>query len=251
MDPVTTAALAKKIVTEVDGPPAPDGPADVVAALTGLDQETAEFLTRASGGELRSLLTADLRFLRLKRALKVARKAQSLLEASGRAAAAGDMNVVIPLLEAASLQEDDELIERWAGLLANATDPAGSPVEPGFPDVLRQLSQVDARLFDYIVLRGHQVVHDRWYLRPLHRGEIKHAGPVNDDDAFSVALENLLRVRLVVEVPMLKEKRRDGGIGLTFDDQRIKLSSYGAKFAKAVHRGGAEQEPEGPPAQTD
>jgi Abortive infection alpha len=158
---------------------------------------------------------------------------------------------VIPLLEAASLQDDDELIERWAGLLANATDPAGSPVEPGFPDVLRQLSPVDARLFDYIVLRGHQVVQDRWFLRPLHRGEIKHSGPVKDDDAFSVALENLLRVRLVVEVPMLREKRGGGQIGLTFDDERIKLSSYGAKFAKAVHRGDVEQELGGPPAQSE
>jgi hypothetical protein len=37
-----------------------------VAALTGLDERTAEFLTKASGGEFRSLLTADLRFLRLK-----------------------------------------------------------------------------------------------------------------------------------------------------------------------------------------
>lgn len=55
------------------------------------------------------------------------------------------------LLEKASLEEDDELLERWANLLGNATDKnyAGS-VRKIFIDTLESLEPIDVKIFDDI-----------------------------------------------------------------------------------------------------
>lgn len=58
------------------------------------------------------------------------------------------LNVSVPLLEAASLCEDDYLREHWAALLANATSSVSGKASareiPSFVDVLRNLSPVEA-----------------------------------------------------------------------------------------------------------
>jgi Abortive infection alpha len=237
VDPLSAGTVVAKVTKTLDGPPAPDGPAEVVAALADLDLETAAFLTKASGGELRSLVTPDLRYFRLKHALRVARKAAKLLKSAGREATRGDMNVVIPVLEAASLQEDEELVDRWAALLANATDPEGASVEPGFSDVLRQLSAADARLFDHIVSTAIKVVGDRWVTLQAHRIGLSRQGPIDDQEEFAVALENLLRLRLIVELPSVQERRRPSRQAeLVLVEDGIKVSAYGVKFARAVSR---------------
>jgi hypothetical protein len=55
------------------------------------------------------------------------------------------------LLEKASLEEDDDLLERWANLLGNATDKnyAGS-VRKIFIDTLESLEPIDVKIFDDI-----------------------------------------------------------------------------------------------------
>jgi hypothetical protein len=53
----------------------------------------------------------------------------------------------LPMIENASMQDDEDLHTRWAALLANA---AASPdsVHPSFIEVLRQLTPRDAKLLD-------------------------------------------------------------------------------------------------------
>ena len=50
-------------------------------------------------------------------------------------------NIWVPLLQAASLETDDSLQERWASLLANASK-TDSQVLPSFLDILKQLTGV-------------------------------------------------------------------------------------------------------------
>jgi hypothetical protein len=55
------------------------------------------------------------------------------------------MNVLVPLLEAGSPEEDGGMAARWAALLANAArGDAGPEVPPSFADVLRQLTRLAA-----------------------------------------------------------------------------------------------------------
>jgi Abortive infection alpha len=53
------------------------------------------------------------------------------------------------MVERASVEDDDELQDRWANLLSNAADPRrDTEVLPAFPDILRQLSTQEANFLD-------------------------------------------------------------------------------------------------------
>jgi hypothetical protein len=54
-----------------------------------------------------------------------------------------------PVLESASIEDDDEMQTRWAALLANEAICVGS-VHPSFIETLKQLAPDDARLLDRI-----------------------------------------------------------------------------------------------------
>src|SRR5262245_44725718 len=51
--------------------------------------------------------------------------------------------ILMPILEKASLEEDDNLHRRWVALLANAAGRPGS-VSAAFPNILSELSPLDA-----------------------------------------------------------------------------------------------------------
>src|SRR5579863_5626056 len=59
------------------------------------------------------------------------------------------LSVLQPLVEAASLEEDDDLQNIWANLLANATDPRELiTVRSMFPAILRDLRHRDVKFLD-------------------------------------------------------------------------------------------------------
>lgn len=145
------------------------------------------------------------------------------------------------------------MCDRWAALLANATDPEGSAVEPSFPDVLRQLSSTDARLIEYIVNRSEleataaidddddEAVGELPDMPALDRSELLAADPIPDPQDYMISLDNLLRLRILISDPLVRSRPRALGgprrrTTVTFDDDRVKLSAYGAKFARAVRR---------------
>src|SRR5580658_73432 len=61
--------------------------------------------------------------------------------------------IAVPLLEAATLVEDEDLRERWwASLLANAANPESNPkVESAFITILSSLSPRQAQFLDILV----------------------------------------------------------------------------------------------------
>jgi hypothetical protein len=75
--------------------------------------------------------------------------ADKLLVEVGREPQAVPLKTLLPLLDAASLEEEVSMAARWASLLANAADPAQRvQVQPGFAEVLRQLTPTDARVLE-------------------------------------------------------------------------------------------------------
>lgn len=57
----------------------------------------------------------------------------------------------VPLIEAASYEESDEVQELWAKLLASALDPASSvSVEKPFVGILRQVGAVEASILSFV-----------------------------------------------------------------------------------------------------
>ena len=61
------------------------------------------------------------------------------------------LNVAIPIFEAASLEEDDDLQDLWARLLVNAADSgSGCEVKRGFVSILQDFGHMEARLLQAI-----------------------------------------------------------------------------------------------------
>lgn len=58
----------------------------------------------------------------------------------------------LPLIEFATLEDDDDLKELWSNLLANALDPNMSEIDKSFVSVLSELTALDAIEFQRIVL---------------------------------------------------------------------------------------------------
>src|SRR5919106_3040696 len=93
-------------------------------------------------------LADKVRIFRFNAAIRAMRKAKEKIAKSGLHAHPIDLKRLIPMLEGASLEEDDDLVSRWAGLIASAA--TNSDTLPAFADILRQLTPEEARMLDFM-----------------------------------------------------------------------------------------------------
>ena len=84
---------------------------------------------------------------RFKRQLRMLREVQRLVDESGLKINPIATRLFFPVLEAAAIEDDDEMQTRWAALIANEATNFGS-VHPSFIEILRQIAPEDARLLD-------------------------------------------------------------------------------------------------------
>ena len=182
VDPVSIAAGSKALSKIGDSPELPP--------------DIEKFLEGVSGGARREVgawIGDHFRYRRMKAQLKLLEKATEHLRRAGRDPREVKWSVLFPLLEAGSLEEDDEMSDRWAALLASAADPAAAEVPPSFPEVLKQLSSDDARILDFIVRAGLNAP------AALDANYLAQVGPIKDPDRIRMSIENLLRVRILRE----------------------------------------------------
>ena len=180
-------------------------------------------------------------------------RAADFLRARGREPRRVPDNVLLPLLEAGSLEEDESLAEKWSALLANATDPAAEAVPPAFPEILRQLSSDDARLLDHMVHVPATTGRPRIPVTVLQHQlqALLRTGPIQEPERFSVALDNLLRLRLATEHTYTPPTRRPMSAAVSMSEPAplripgVRVTALGAAFARACSAGTAL--PEEPP----
>jgi Abortive infection alpha len=244
-DPLITGAISTGRALEKAADSAPGPPVSAHELNTGeLAPETLDYLTRASGGPLGELwaIPGDwIRFRRWKRAVKRAEEARRILADRGREPRQVDDSTLVPLLEAANLTDDDTLAAKWAALLANATDPAADPVLPVHAEILKQLSPDDAILLDHIVVHGTpHVLKMPLTMRSLDIGVLQRTGPIKNAIRFRIAIDNLLRLRVLVEIV---QQQRQSTRATTNDlslggvpklSTTLRISALGAAFVRAV-----------------
>lgn len=109
---------------------------------------SADLITIATTAVLTQFLTpAAKNFgeVALERAKQVGAKATSFLITVGRTPQPVEEKLLLPLLQAASLETNETLADLWAALLANAADPDQQAiVQPVFISILRELTPTDA-----------------------------------------------------------------------------------------------------------
>lgn len=124
------------------------------AAVASLYKVAKPFLAKVIGPaseEIGELGRDYIKGWRAKNGNQVLAGADTLLKDAGREPQQVPLKTLLPLLDAASLEDDAVLAAHWMALLANAADPAQRlQVQPAFIEVLRQLTPTDAQVLDYI-----------------------------------------------------------------------------------------------------
>lgn len=120
--------------------------------------DTGSFFNKAFGDIVVDgigLVRDRLKFYRFERASVLAHETTERLKAKGVSEYRSlHPSVGIPLIEHATLEDDDELSERWAALLASALDPSSVRVTKRMVTTLSELSPLDARLVDHLYNDG-------------------------------------------------------------------------------------------------
>jgi hypothetical protein len=196
--------------------------------------EVSRFMGTVIGSpsiELSEMAAEQVRAWRFRREIKFAKRAMKQLADAGMDPTAVPMRTLAPLLEGATLEDDDAMSERWAALLANAAGRARD-VPPSFPSVLRDLEPIEARILDHAYEALMQIAPEvrATQLFGIFRNDVVAALGLSDD-RYTYHADNLIRLRLLRQPP---------GPVVQHVDLLI-LSEFGRAFVRACR----------PPSQPD
>ena len=100
-------------------------------------------------GEIAERFKDSARLYRFGRQLECLKKAEKMAKDAGFTPKAVAIKILFPLLEGASLEEDEDLHTMWAALLANASSPTnGERVRPNFIPLLKQLHPFEVLILE-------------------------------------------------------------------------------------------------------
>ena len=132
---------------------------------------------------------------RFKRQIRLFQEVKRLVDQSGEDIKPIAPRLFFPILEAASVEDDDDMQSRWAALLANAATT--NSVHPSFIEVLRNLAPDEARLLDklYDACKLKNTSRVRPWVDSISIAEQtrRRSAGENPEDAFA----NLVRLGLI------------------------------------------------------
>lgn len=168
-------------------------------------RETAGFIARFVSGPLEQgmgIFEDHLRYMRWERQSRLMQRAQEFLRVGGLSAPTRPvpLKLLIPIMQGASLEEDDDLQDRWAALLVNAANANfRNEVRRSYAAILEQLTPLDARLLDVLYsLPFEQSQHDGIATAKLPKyarikEEKEHEFPLPSEEIV-ISLSNLARL---------------------------------------------------------
>jgi hypothetical protein len=165
--------------------------------------------------EVGAIIADNVRVYRVKNLLRTTEKTKRILQDAGLPPNPVPTRLLLPILDTCSVEDNDDLQECWAGLLASASQEADS-LSPSFIETLKQLTPKEAKHYDHIFVE----------VSKLHKGDLKRSNSIPYEaftDAWKApkgALETYERLGLV---------RRDYDVELSSNAWRI---TYDAKNMK-------------------
>lgn len=170
----------------------------------------------------------------------------------------GQLNIVppklaLPIIENASLEEDDELQDLWANLLTSALDPNfNGKVRAAHIDIIKQLEVIDVHLLNFIFKNYKQRLEsvgrssgDMFYTPTqfnIHRTEIMDKLKI-DSNVYENSIDNLIRLRCIasfVENKTVKsvsrhafESQRHARVSVVHGYNSVCMTSFGVNFIEA------------------
>ena len=214
-------------------------------------QTLKDFLVKIAGPaaeEFGLLIRDKVRTWRFKKQLDMLGNAQRMLKEAGIEPSSVPWKTLVPLLEGAALEQDDDLSTKWAALLANAANPDCSvAVHPGFGNVLSQLSPIGARFLEEVAKTQEAHLKEAPLPRSVERIHVKAAplikrfGIALQD--FDVMAENLGRLGLCeIGGPTFKEHTAKGEAVYERTDE-VWITRFGFRFVMACRFPARESAP--------
>lgn len=119
-------------------------------------REAGGFIAKYISGSLEEaigIFEDKLKYLRWERQQRLFKRADEFLKRSGISGPSRPvpLKLAIPILQGATLEEDDLLQDRWAALLVNAANASfDGEIRRSYMSILEQLTPLDARILDVI-----------------------------------------------------------------------------------------------------
>lgn len=141
------------------------------------------------------MLTDWLEVVRFERQVRLANRCRETLRQVGllgktRAVAP---KFVLPIIECASLEEDDYLQDLWANLLTGAMDPTRPHITMAYIDVLKQLEKVDAVILKALA----ELFAESAYTQAVLRETLMDKIDGLDVEGYQRSVDNLIRLGCV------------------------------------------------------
>lgn len=176
----------------------------------GIDavREAGRFIARYVAGPLEEgvgILSDRLKYVRWERQVRLMQRADQLLREAGLDAPSRPvpLKIAIPLLQAATIEDDDSLQDLFAALLVNAANAAsGVEIHRSFIEILAQITPLEARIL--------KVIYSLSFIEARHAGIStgdlpdtarilgeKENATEQPPDEIALALGNLVRVGCV------------------------------------------------------
>jgi hypothetical protein len=204
---------------------AKEGLKETVKQMFAPVQDIVRRVSGPAATEIGLMLGDHFRVWRLKRTVRLMEDVEEVVSDAGLTLKPVAPRLLFPILEAATLEDEKELHQRWVWLLTNAaTIDFDTEILPCFPDILKQLTSEEARFLDSACDDATENAEQR--NTPQTAALYGLLGPNQISGsllstAHPLVLENLERLMLV---------SRHSGVKLSTDDQR-----YSNTFAAANH----------------
>jgi hypothetical protein len=210
---------------------------------SGPVDKAVDLLHRLTGpmfDEFGAILADKAKVYRAKNLVSTVRKVERILGDAGLPANAVPTRLLLPIMEASSVENTETLQEMWAGLLATASQQTDS-VSPSFIEALKQLTPDEARHLEVICQESLKLfkkerLTDGTELVLWAFGARSYVGPKEFDVPPSVYPDTYERLGLI---------RRNYKVNSYFDRSEEKVSSdvddwyefteYAIRFLDACH----------------
>ena len=211
---------------------------------SGLADKAADLLHRLAGpmfDEFGAILADKARVYRAKNLVSTIRKTERILREAGLQVNAVPTRLLLPIMEASSVENNEAIQEMWAGLLATASQQA-DVVSPSFIETLKQLTPDEARHLEVIsqeTLKFQKKDHlaDGTELVLWAFGAGSYVGPKEFDVPPSVYPDTYERLGIIRRIYKIYSKF-DGftaKVSSEVEDWRYEFTEYAIRFLDACH----------------
>ncbi|MDR3747104.1 MAG: Abi-alpha family protein [Acidobacteriota bacterium] len=219
------------------------------------------------------MLKDHVQHFRVRRQVRLFERTAAKLREAGVEPTSVELKLLLPIIEHASVESDDDLQDIWANLLTNAADPRPESwkVLRSFPSILKELGSADVKFLDALYRRARDLapcpkpgdlesvtfeledlfsVYSRtglamrsYYIRPSHEDLALHLDDVKQDkQSIQIILDSLIRQRLLSSDTQMPEIL----MGYTQPPMKIaySLTHLGVMFVKACQPAASREDAE-------